>query len=330
MDTQNSLYKLDFNNFAISKNFNISQDDLHNLHQFYGTFLGPISVCLYEYLLDLSSGEKYKVIEYDFRTLALFLNVHEDELNLARTRLEGAGLLNTYKDNKRAFSIFEILRPQTPENIQKNPFLTDLIVSKIGRINFERFIKSRKSKISTTYYNSEYEDVTFDFFTVFPQTDKLEQKQRQKEILMTAGAASINKQEINHYTQKHNIAIPLIIGNVKYSNTYEAIYKLTPEMFFKQLNDSEINSVDEIMIKNWSDQIPDSKALNLIMYIARKKFRSEKWKKNVWTTIMEVISQNLYKFEDVEKYLDGLLRGSKKYVNIFEEKSILKNAFFNK
>ncbi|MCU9931906.1 hypothetical protein NW733_04500 [Mycoplasmopsis felis] len=67
--------KLDYNKFIVSKKFNITYDDLHNLRQFYGIFLGTTAVCLYQYLIDLLNGSYESIVEFDFKTLALFLNV---------------------------------------------------------------------------------------------------------------------------------------------------------------------------------------------------------------------------------------------------------------
>ncbi|MGZ9800179.1 hypothetical protein ACXYRK_00515 [Mycoplasma sp. AC1221] len=323
------MQHLEYNNFVISKNFNISTDDLHNLRQFYGSFLGPEGVCLYEYLLDLAGGQDYSVVEYDFSTLAIFINIHETQLQSARVRLEGAGLINTYKDNKKALTIFEIQKPLTPENIQRNTFLTNLIVSKIGKINFDKFIKSRRQKIVSSY-EFNYEDITSDFFSVFSTVNQTESEQIERKLIMNQGATLISDQEIKVYTKKHNLPIPLEIGNVQYSNAYEAILKLTPQAFFKQLSNEEISSADEISLKTWTDRIPESKCLNLIMYIARLKYKSDKWHKHIWTMILEISSQNLFKFEDIEKYLDGKLKIDKRYTHIFEQKTVLKQDFLTR
>ncbi|UWW00513.1 hypothetical protein RRG49_02235 [Mycoplasmopsis felis] len=322
--------KLDYNKFIVSKKFNITYDDLHNLRQFYGIFLGTTAVCLYQYLIDLLNGSYESIVEFDFKTLALFLNVHEDELQIARKRLEGAGLLNTYKDNKKALTIFEIQKPISIEDLQKNAFLTNLIESKIGEINFKRLIDSRKLKLSSNYDNFNYEDITTDFFTMFQNVSKSYIKEMDKDIIKKSGSTYISDNEVKVYSKKQNLNIKLEIGNIQYSNEYEAIFKLSVQDFFKQITENNLSMSDLTLIDSWKSQIFDEKVLNLIIYISKQKYKTDRWKKSVSILIKEINSQNLVKFSEVETYLDGKLKMDRRYLHIFETKTVLKRSFESK
>ncbi|UWV82793.1 hypothetical protein [Mycoplasmopsis cynos] len=98
--------------------------------------------------MDLSRNSDFANIPFNFSSLNLFLNSHEDDLNKSRKELEALGLINTFKNNKKAITVFVLQRPLTANEIIKNPFITKLLVKHIGQGNFEKLTRRTKEKLN--------------------------------------------------------------------------------------------------------------------------------------------------------------------------------------
>ncbi|UWV94090.1 hypothetical protein NW062_02215 [Mycoplasmopsis cynos] len=102
---------------------------------------------MYEYLMDLSRNSDFANIPFNFSSLNLFLNSREDDLNKSRKELEALGLINTFKNNKKAITVFVLQRPLTANEIIKNPFITKLLV-KHSQSDFEKLTRRTKEKLN--------------------------------------------------------------------------------------------------------------------------------------------------------------------------------------
>nr|WP_322958965.1 hypothetical protein [Mycoplasmopsis canis]WQQ12357.1 hypothetical protein RRG48_03150 [Mycoplasmopsis canis] len=318
---------LEFEHFAITRNDIISSDDLTNLRKLYGPIVGGLGILLYEYLIDISRNSDFVEVPFNFSSLNLFLNSHEHELNKSREELEALGLINTYKDDSKALTIFELQRPLSSNEIAKNPFISKLLTKKVGKTNYDKLIKANNLfKKSTNLFG--FKEISANFFNIFSNTLK-DNDDVLKTFYLEEGSKEIAKPELKVIAKTKMIYTPLAIGNIKYSNVYQAILNLDNTSFLKQiLNKSELNE-EENMIAVWSKSIKDQKALNMIIFYSVKRKNTENWFKYVNSLISEVLSKNISNFDDVEKYLDGKFKSNIRTKSIYDEKVLLKSSYLS-
>ncbi|VEU64796.1 DnaD domain protein [Mycoplasmopsis cynos] len=317
---------LDFDYFAIRRASTISSADLINLRQLYGPIIGGLGVLLYEYLMDLSRNSDFANIPFNFSSLNLFLNSHEDDLNKSRKELEALGLINTFKDNKKAITVFVLQRPLTANEIIKNPFITKLLVKHIGQGNFEKLTRRTKVEIKPIF-GSELEDVSSDFFTIYDETLK-DSSNILKSFFIAQGNRKLLDAELKVIGKKNDIYTPLPVGNIKYSNDYQALIYLDSSSFIRQMLQRNENEIELLQLKKWLDINFESKTLNMIIFYAIKR-RGDSWYKYVNSLISELNANNITNFDDVEKYLDGKFKSNVKTKPIYDEKTILKSQFLS-
>ncbi|WP_117275320.1 replication initiation and membrane attachment family protein [Mycoplasmopsis edwardii] len=315
---------LDFDHFAVTRAGIISNADLTNLRQLYGPIIGGLGVLLYEYLIDLSRNVEFATIPFNFSSLNILLNSHENDLNKSRAELEALGLINTYKDSNRAVTIFILQRPLTPEQFTTNPFLTKLLIKHVGKTNFERLTKRKESsKISVNPF--EFEDISENFFNVF-QNSLTDSSNNLKNFLISSGSKEVNDAEIHVMSKNNDIYTPLPIGNIKYTNIYQAVLNLDTIAFIKQCLNREplINELENL--ETWKSIINDTKALNIIIFYAFKR-RNQNWFKYTNNLIAELKSNKIFEFDKVENYLDGKFKNNLRTKKIYEEKTVLKAQY---
>ncbi|UWV83902.1 hypothetical protein [Mycoplasmopsis felis] len=68
---------------------------------------------------------------------------------------------------------------------------------------------------------------------MFQNVSKSYIKEMDKDIIKKSGSTYISDNEVKVYSKKQNLNIKLEIGNIQYSNEYEAIFKLSVQDFFK-------------------------------------------------------------------------------------------------
>ncbi|WP_027121249.1 hypothetical protein [Mycoplasma leonicaptivi] len=319
---------LDYESFAVVKTTHISSEDLHNLRQFYGPVIGSTGVFLYEYLLDLCKNKTSVTVEFPFSTLCIYMNMHENDLNKARREIEGLGLINTYKNDLKTMTFFRIHKPLNYDGLAKNPFVSNLIIQKIGLTNFNRMLNSRKPDFDNCSTN-DFEDVSTNFFEIFDKNDDQE-KQTIKNHFISLGNKEVNPVELHTISNKLNLRVPLQFGSVKFSNEYEAVLKLNNYEFFEQLSGEKITDFDKNNIEKWKNALQDSFALNYVMLIARKRRKTNTWIKLIDSMIKELTSQNIFSFSDVETYINGMLRSNSNTKNVYEQIVLLKNSYLGK
>ncbi|WLP85956.1 hypothetical protein [Mycoplasma seminis] len=319
---------LQYSYFAIEKSNEITNDDLVNLREFYGPFLGSNPIFLYHYFLDYVKDSNFKRFNYDFAALTTFLNSDLDSLLKARRQLEACGLINSYADHERKIMIFSLQKPLNAFGFKQNQLLSDLLRNHIGEENYKHMIisKTRPSTYKETY---NVEDVSTDFFSEFNHTISAQVNNTFVEDVIRIGKS--RKSSIQNQRFDFATATKLEIGKIKYPNEYEAILKLTSIQFAEQLINSELDQNTYATISQWQGKLKDDKVLNLILFLSfyhskRNDGRPIKeWLKHSGSMINEVIQMNLTDFEMVENYFDGKLKNTYD-LKVFQKKEILKAA----
>lgn len=151
-------------------------DYTKSLAHLYQPLIGVHAVTLYQTLLhemELQSDSSPQT----HHTLMNYLNIPLDELYKARLKLEGIGLLNTFKKQKEDGTVFtyELLSPFTPSGFFEDAMLSQLLLHQIGDSKFNA-LKRHYYKIAPSDLG---ENITVAFGEVFQtftpsiQEDKL-------------------------------------------------------------------------------------------------------------------------------------------------------------
>ncbi|MHA3845690.1 hypothetical protein ACX1NA_00690 [Mycoplasma sp. VS276A1] len=321
---------LQYSYFAIEKNVEITNDDLVNFREFYGPFLGSNPIFLYQYLLDYVRDSQFKRFTYDYLSLTVFLNMDEAALSKARRQLEACGLINAYADHNKKIMIFSLQKPLNAFGIKQNQLITDLLKNRIGDENYKNMIiaKTRPTSYKDTF---NVEDVTADFFTEFVGDYSTKQNVNSNifiEDVLRLG--KIRKSNLDNQKLSFSSATRLEIGNIKYSNEYEAILKLDCVAFAQQLINAELEPSYLATLQQWSDKVQDDKIINLILFLSfyhssKASGRPMKeWFKHAGSMINEILQMNLLEFKVVENYFDGKIKNTYD-LKVFQKKEILKS-----
>ncbi|WP_426460922.1 hypothetical protein [Mycoplasma hafezii] len=326
--------QLRFSYFAVQKEQHISSEDLTNLRELYGSILGAEPIFLYETLLDFSKGTNFQKTSIDFNSLSIFCAMEIEHLEIARKKLEAIGLINTYYDNKKAITVFTLQKPLDAIGIKNNMFISDLIIQKLGKSQFDFMIKNKSKKVSVLS-GKQYEDATTSFFEMFNLEKQEEEAKRVDQFLIDLGKRTKSDLEIKQMSKSIKpTAIKLEFGNTQYSNEYEALLKLTIIDFYKQLLDHEPNEAAQNYLIDWKKKLADDKTINLVMYLAFLKQghtanKSDRWLKLANTLIKEVTQKEINGFENIENYLDGKFEFSNEYNDVYKQKNFLKALYLN-
>ncbi|BAC14113.1 replication initiation and membrane attachment family protein [Oceanobacillus iheyensis] len=154
---------LPIDGYYVMKKEHLPVDYAVSLTHLYQPLIGIYAVSLYHTLLHDSSIHAGGSPQ-THHTLMNYLNLSLDEIYRSRLKLEGIGLLKTYKNKEenRDFYTYELLRPYAPTDFFKDDMLSQLLLHHIGDQKFDMLFSHYVPK------NLEYgENITVDFSDVF-------------------------------------------------------------------------------------------------------------------------------------------------------------------
>ncbi|WP_406614640.1 hypothetical protein ACJA23_01550 [Mycoplasma corogypsi] len=285
----------------------ISSDDLRNLRTFYGPIISADAVYLYEWFVDFAKGQNQKSSSVDFNSTGLFLGMDRNRLEQARLKLEGIGLINTYLDDSKLKTVFDIQKPLDAKGIKANEIISELIIRKIGKSNFDAFIKERVQTISIIKGNN-FTDITANFVDVFMGEEEHKEAEEIAQSYVNNGRLSIENNQIQTlFNTSEYLSNKLTIGYVKYSNHYEALIKLSTVDFLQQIKERAINDTEEQLLASFEAKIENSKIINLVTYLACNKYKraTTAWMNLANKLIDELLDNNITDFETVLNYFNG-------------------------
>ncbi|WP_324672337.1 hypothetical protein U5U50_02105 [Mycoplasma sp. 888] len=312
--------------FAVEKVNEITMEDLSNLREFYGPFLGADPVFLYQYLLDIVKDSNYKRSSYDFLTLTTFLNMHENRLNQARLQLEAVGLIDTLRDDEQKITIFSIQKPLNAAGIKNNHLISEMLKSKIGETYFKIKVNNKLKK-SNIIETPHILDVSANFFDVFSNENEKIQYPKNEFVDNLINLGKLRQQNSDFAPVDFSILEPInLLNEYKYSNKYEALIKLSTKEFYKLISYGFRNEKIENILDEWISKFTDQKIINYVLYISKEKSsNSNEWFKHANSMMVEIKNAGLVKFDTIETYFDGKFKDPKEQ-KIFHEKEAFKNA----
>ncbi|WP_424474786.1 replication initiation and membrane attachment family protein [Oceanobacillus kimchii] len=154
---------LPIDGYYVMKKEHLPVDYGVSLTQLYQPLIGIYAVSLYHTLLHDSNIHAH-VSPQTHHTLMNNLNLSLDEIYRSRLKLEGIGLLKTYKYNEdnRDFYTYELLSPYAPNDFFKDDMLSQLLLHHIGDQKYDMLFSHYVPN------EREYgEEITVDFSDVF-------------------------------------------------------------------------------------------------------------------------------------------------------------------
>lgn len=141
-----------------------SLDYAKSLTHLYQPLIGMEAVMLYQTLLHEVDLQQASTIQ-THHTLMNYLNIPLDDIYQARLKLEGIGLLRTFRttEDMNVIYIYELRSPFTPERFFQDGMLTELLYHHLGETKYE-FLESHYLKDVSV---EQEEDVTASFHEVF-------------------------------------------------------------------------------------------------------------------------------------------------------------------
>lgn len=135
-------------------------DYLHSLHHLYQPLIGIEAISLYQTLL-LQLEVQAEVSIQTHHTLMNYLNLPLDKIYEARLKLEGIGLLKTYRfeSDDRVYFTYELQAPFSPRQFFADMMLSELLYRQLG--------KSRFSLLKHYYTKTEERDIGKDITASF-------------------------------------------------------------------------------------------------------------------------------------------------------------------
>lgn len=125
--------------YVVNEPDNLHASYTQSLTHLYQPLIGIYAVSLYYTLIHDAVFE----IEQAFQThhgLMTSLNLPLDEIYEARLKLEGIGLLKTYKKEEETYSLYtyELLSPLSPNMFFNNLMMSELLYQNIGKTKYKR------------------------------------------------------------------------------------------------------------------------------------------------------------------------------------------------
>ncbi len=147
--------------YEVRADFDLSCYDREFLARCYLPFLGGNAFALYEYMLSCDKGQYYFVDD-----LCKRIGILSSSLISERQKLEACGLLSTYRnETKDKISyIFILFAPLYPNKFFNNILLSSLLISKIGKREFDKLINKYTSN---SKMDSAFKNVTMRFNDVY-------------------------------------------------------------------------------------------------------------------------------------------------------------------
>lgn len=148
--------------FIVTMNESPSIDYSKSLTHLYQPLLGTQAISLYETLLNESLTKDNQIQTH--HTLMNYLQLSLPDIYRLRLKLEGIGLLKTFKYESIEETIYtyEIQKPFSPEQFFKETMLSELLLHHIGESRFNE-LKSRFSP----HKQRKGKEITASFHTVF-------------------------------------------------------------------------------------------------------------------------------------------------------------------
>lgn len=155
-------------------------DYLKSLTHLYQPLIGMESIMLYQTLLneiDFQDGSTSQT----HHTLMNYLNIPLDDIYEARLKLEGIGLLKTFKikDHESSQYIYELQSPFTPENFFKDAMFSELLYHHLGQDKYD-FLKRKytrnPSKVLEDEITTSFSEVFQTFHPTFDNIDQVTSK----------------------------------------------------------------------------------------------------------------------------------------------------------
>lgn len=150
--------------YTIKNSGNPPLDYMKSLTHLYQPLLGMEAIMLYQTLLHEADLQESAAVQ-THHTLMNYLNIALDDIYQARLKLEGIGLLKTFKktNNEKNIYVYELRSPFSPEMFFQDAMLTELLYHHIGKDKYI-FLQSHFQKQDK---QEDTEEITASFHEVF-------------------------------------------------------------------------------------------------------------------------------------------------------------------
>ncbi|WP_053218949.1 replication initiation and membrane attachment family protein [Virgibacillus senegalensis] len=134
---------LPIDGFAIKINAPLSMDCLHSLTHLYQPLVGSDAISLYQTLLSECQLRNNKQELQTHHTLMNYLSLPLDKLYQARLKLEGIGLLSTYKTEQEQKNIYtyQLAPPFPPVDFFNDGMLSQLLYHHLGEKKYMELLR---------------------------------------------------------------------------------------------------------------------------------------------------------------------------------------------
>ena len=161
--------------YIVSQKETLPVDYAKSLTHLYQPLLGIKAIALYQTLLhDIDLNQEQAPQTH--HTLMNYLDLPLDEIFQARLKLEGIGLLKTYKQNWESSDLYtyELQSPFAPSNFFKDAMLSQLLYHHLGDQKFE-LLKNYYGRQTTPGYGVNITAAFSEVFQTFtPSAEILE------------------------------------------------------------------------------------------------------------------------------------------------------------
>jgi len=154
--------------FTIINKSNSTDYDKKILTDLYQPIIGSLSILIYMTLFNQVKADTLLSKELDHESILRILGINMDLFRVNKEKLEGIGLIKTYKKNSEF--IYVLYKPLDAFSFFNNPLLNTLLYNNLGNKLYKDILKEYKNiKIDL----SEYSEVTKSFDQVFKTTSLL-------------------------------------------------------------------------------------------------------------------------------------------------------------
>lgn len=138
--------------------------DRRLIHAFYSAIIGPVATAVYLYCCDQHKLLANEVLSHG--VLCQRLNMGLQDFYTARKRLEGIGLLQTYRkqDGELVSFVYALKAPMSAQDFLADPILCGLLVDIVGEMAYQQLVA--QFTVSNTDL-SDYHDITHTFYQVY-------------------------------------------------------------------------------------------------------------------------------------------------------------------
>lgn len=138
--------------------------DKRLIHAFYSAIIGPVATAIYLYCCD-----QHHLFENQTLSHGVFcqrLNMGLQEFYTARKRLEGIGLLQTYRkqEGELVSFVYTLNAPMSAQDFLADPILCGLLVDIVGEVAYQQLIAQFTVNPADL---SDYHNITHTFYQVY-------------------------------------------------------------------------------------------------------------------------------------------------------------------